>query len=560
MAYFRVFLLCLWLMPTFLFAQFSTQWVNGLGGTLSDGSNAVVADGAGDVIQLGVFQGTLDFAPGASVVNLTAAPDGSAFVRKMDVDGDFIWAVHLEGSGNSFGEKILVDVANNIYVVGGFKGSVDVDPGPGTDPITATGTEFNAFIWKLDANGALIWARVFATDGTCNPRDVAIDPMGDIYISGDFSGNTDFDPANMGGEFTAVGIRDGFVAKVAANGDFQWAAQLENSVTLEGKAIAVNAAGETFTTGKFWGTADFDPGASVANETAVGADDTFVLKLNPAGELAWVLPLGGAGYEYGHAIELDNSGNIWLAGSFQQTLDLDPGPGTSNVVSNGGDDVFIVKLDANGNYLWGQGFGDVGGDAAFDMSFDENDGPFLIGQFEGTVDFDVNGMGGEYTSQGQIDVFLQKYDTDGNYVWTQPAGSPLLELGLGLDYDPLTMSLYAVGYFQGTADFDPPLGTYELTSSGEFDSFLWRLRQDPLNQTQLERAFPSITVFPNPAWDAISVQPFSESESFRVFTIDGREVTPQVELQDEGILNIERLPSGHYILQTPRGTVRWQKQ
>ena len=122
-------------------------------------------------------------------------------------------------------------------------------------------------------------------------------------------------------------------------------------------SMAVDSSGNVYTTGYFYDTVDFDPGAGTANLTSNGLYDVFVSKLDSSGNLVWAKQFGGTDAAKGLSIAVDSSGNVYTTGDFQGTVDFDPGAGTANLTSNGGRDVFVSKLDSSGNYLWAKSWG-----------------------------------------------------------------------------------------------------------------------------------------------------------------------------------------------------------
>jgi hypothetical protein len=116
-----------------------------------------------------------------------------------------------------------------------------------------------------------------------------------------------------------------------------------------GLSIAVDATGNVYTTGYFEGTADFDPGAGTTNLISAGNLDYFVSKLDPSGNFLWAKSIGGSSNEVGYSIAVDSSGNVYTTGYFAGTADFDPGAGTSNLTSVGGNDVFVLKLSPSGD-------------------------------------------------------------------------------------------------------------------------------------------------------------------------------------------------------------------
>ena len=108
--------------------------------------------------------------------------------------------------------------------------------------------------------------------------------------------------------------------------------------------------------GCFNGTTDFDPGPGVQNLTAVGDLNMYVLKKDAAGNFLWVKHIAGmnanAALCFGYGIELDNSGNIYVGGSYLDSFDFDPGPGVHALSSYGGYHSFVLKLNPAGDFTW----------------------------------------------------------------------------------------------------------------------------------------------------------------------------------------------------------------
>ena len=168
-------------------------------------------------------------------------------------------------------------------------------------------------------------------------------------------------------------------------GNFVWARQLGGT----GNGIAVDASGNVLTTGSFGGTADFDPGAGTNNLTSAGSFDIFISKLDSAGNLSLAFAVGAAagGTDKGQAIATDAAGNVYTTGYFQGTIDFDPGPGVSLMTSAGGTDIFVVKLDSAGNFVWARQFGGTSDDQGNGIAVDASGNVLTTGYFKGTADF-----------------------------------------------------------------------------------------------------------------------------------------------------------------------------
>lgn len=294
-------------------------------------------------------------------------------------------------------------------------------------------------------------------------RAVATDAAGNVYVAGGFNGTADFDPSpTTSVSLTSKGVRDAFVAKYTPDGALLWARGLGGAGDDFGHSVALDAAGNVYLAGWFQGTADFDPGPGTLNLTSAGGFDAFVLRLDPAGNLAWAKSVGGAGQDYAYSVAVDAAGNVYATGEFEGTGDFDPGPATLILTSAGNADVFVVKLTAAGGLDRAWGLGGVGPDSAMAVVAGGTDGVYLGGRFQGTVDFDPGPGTYPLTSAGDNDGFVMKLTGTGALTWVRALsgvdGQGLYSLAVDA-----AGNVYAGGFFGGTTDFDPGPGTYSLT-------------------------------------------------------------------------------------------------
>jgi len=173
----------------------------------------------------------------------------------------------------------------------------------------------------------------------------AIDASGNVYTTGSFAGTVDFDPGSGVSNLTSSGGNDIFIQKLDANGNFIWVKQLGGISNDAGYSITTDASGNVYITGYF----SLNLGGGISSN---GGYDIFIAKLDSNGNIVWIKSMGGTSSDYGESITTDASGNVYTTGFFYNTVDFNPGSGVSNLVSNGGYDIFIQKLDANGNFLW----------------------------------------------------------------------------------------------------------------------------------------------------------------------------------------------------------------
>ena len=386
-------------------AQVNLQWAKQLKGTNNEIGTSIAVDASGNVYTIGYFDGTTDFDPGSTISNLTTAGYDDIFVSKLDASGNYVWAKKFGSTGFDDGQSITVDASgvyitgtftgtvnfgtgnltsagnNDIFVVkltttgttswakriggtlidnatslkldgsanviitGTFAGTVDFNPGAGTANLVSVGSQ-DIFILKLDASGNYVWAKNIGSMTSDGGWAVAVDGTNNVFFTGSFSGIADFDPSTTNNiSLTPVGGKDIFVLKLDASANYVWAKSFGGSNDEEGYSIAVDGSGNVVTTGFFYGTVDFDPGAGTSNLTSNGYD-IFVSKLNSTGAFVWAKNMGGSSADYGYSIAVDALDNVYTTGYFNLTADFDPGSGTSNLISKGNSDVFLSKLNS----------------------------------------------------------------------------------------------------------------------------------------------------------------------------------------------------------------------
>jgi hypothetical protein len=384
-------------------------WAKALGGTSLDLGTSIAVDISGNVYTTGWFRNTVDFDPGAASFNLQSMGIADIFISKLDSNGNFVWAKRFGAASNDVGTSVKVDGTGNVFCTGGFQTTVDFDPGPGVMNLSSAGGE-DIFIVKLSSAGNLMWAKAIGGTGADRTTDIAVDNTGSIYTSGTIDSTADFDPGPMTFLHTPVGFRDGFILKLDPSGNFTWVRTMGGSNEVYPSCIALDANGNIYTAGSYKDTADFNPGSAVFNLISSWGDDLFVVQLTSAGNFLWAKTVAGSwgAIEACDDIAVDNLGNIYMTGLFEQTADFNPGSGTFNLISAGQIDIFVSKLDNAGNFVWATSSGDINVDRGYELAVDVWKNVYVSGFILGTVD--VNPSTGVYnlTSSGSADIFIQR--------------------------------------------------------------------------------------------------------------------------------------------------------
>ena len=384
-----------------------------------------------------------------------------------------MWARRIGGTGTDRGISITTDTLGNVYVTGWFEGAVDFNPGLDSYTLVSIG-DMDIFVLKLDVSGNFMWARRMG--GTLLDEGVAIatDASGNVIITGFFQGTVDFDPSGGTLNLVSAGGRDIFIQKLNSEGNLIWARRIGGTLRDDGFGIAADASGNVYTTGLFRGTVDFDPGTGFFNLVSLGADDIYVLKLDPQGNFLWVGQMGGTQRDEGRAISVDAAGFVYTTGLFQGTADFNPGTEVFNLISAGADDIFIQKLDSLGTFQWARRMGGPADDLGFSVITDTFGHVYATGCFQGTVDFDPGAATVNLVSNGEWDAFVLKLDQAGNFLRAKRTGGISRDEGNALAVDA-TGSVYLTGFFHEVVDFNPGVGTFNITSAGWRDIFVQKL-------------------------------------------------------------------------------------
>jgi hypothetical protein len=244
----------------------------------------------------------------------------------------------------------------------------------------------------------------------------------------------------------------------------EWAFNTGGQGGDQGYSMTRSTDGYLYTTGQFELTVDFDPGPGLSTQTAVGSRDLFISKHDSAGNLIWVRALGEPLVEYGLGITTDLFGNVLVTGQFSGTLDFDPSPQTFYLASQGGSDIFILKLDPAGNFLWAQSMGGPGYDFGNGIVTDILGNVWVTGNFYSSVDFDPDTAANfTLTALGGKEIFLLKLDLNGDFIFVKRIGGALDDNCYSLAYN-ISGYLLLSGNYNGVVDFDPGPGVTSLSS------------------------------------------------------------------------------------------------
>ena len=460
--------------------QLRLSWAKKTDGTGDEISTSMTRDALGNVYTTGYFTGTVDFDPGVGVFNLTAS-GFSYYITKLDANGNFLWAKFFYSGYYLAITQIILDAQNNIHITGGFNNTFDCNPGVGVLNLVAADFKSDIFVIKLDTNGDFIWGKSFRTiTGGSSYYDAG------FTIAVDTQGNV-YTTGRFSGTVDfdpGVGVFSfsfsfggSFMSKLNAAGDFVWAKNLPYGVS----SFLLDASNNIYVGGAFNSTRDFDLGSGFFELTALSVNDGFVSKLNPNGDFIWAKRIGGESASNISSMALDASNNIYTTGTFSGVADFDTSPTNEfNIASVSARDMFVSKLNATGDFVWAKAIGGTSNTNESNcIKLDIAGNVYTTGRFSGTADFDPNGSLFNVTSIGLKNMFLSKLDNAGNFIWVKSIETLSISASHAnsLSIDA-TDNVYVSGGFEGTADFDPMPTVFNLYSrGGSTDAFVAKFTQ-----------------------------------------------------------------------------------
>lgn len=531
---------------------------------LDETASSILIDVSGNLYLTGFFLGVTDFDPSAGVANLTSTNFNvsivntlDVFLAKYDASGNYVWAKNMGGNSEDLSKAMAIDNAGNLIITGNILTSTneyaDFDPSASVANISSTFRN-STFIAKYTNAGNYTLAFTFNENYNENDRVnvVKTDASGNIYVFGNFRGIVDFDPSSNTANLVsnAGGNDDIFLAKYSSTGNYLWAigyddsANEENALDMEidasgsvfilyktassrrcrkydsngnyvrayyiphtGKNIALDASGNLFITGTFYGSTTFSISPSVTM-TPVDGYDAYLAKYDNAGVYQWAKQLGGVEDETGTDVKIDNAGNIIFTGDYgtndfflakydavgnnlwtNQFVKNQSDYDGASIAIDGSNNIYLSKtglfkkINPSGTELWSKSLATVSAMGVFHPIILDNQGNvYLAGGVEDTWDFDPSPGVANLTSNGLSDVFIAKYDASGNYVWAKNMGGTGDDCAFALTID-INGNILLGGEFSNIVDLDPNAGVSNITSKNLKDAFMASYSTNGIFQT-----------------------------------------------------------------------------
>lgn len=501
------------------------QWIRGGGGIDAEGVNAVTTDLSGNIIVTGYYYSPKFFAGTDSLIN---AGNYDVFIIKYDPAGQVLWCRSAGGAYDDVGKGIATDLAGNIYVCGYFYSPV-LSAGSVTVANAGAG---DAFLLKYDPAGNLTDARAMGDTNDESANSVVCDANGNFYIAGYFQ--SAFLAAGPDTLYNS-GSSDVFVLKGTSSA-ILWGRSLEGGASDLANGITVGPQGDVFLTGSF-----FSPFLTSGPDTlwGKGSSDIFTIAYTSAGTVKWLRGAGGQFNDSGHAVSADQSGNVFITGTFNSPALV---AGNDTLAGQGSFDLVLARYDSLGTLQWSLSQGGVFDDTGYGITTDSQGQVYVTGHFHSPfIVFGTDTLHGA----GIGDIYVSKYSSNGNCLWTRSMGGSADE-GTSALYCDVNDNIICAGFF-----ISPVLaaGADTLSCRGGEDIFVGKLKFQPLitGVERLENGKNS-SIYPNPSSGILNVRSTEIVSQFEIFDMQGKRWSHQTPHRKEFVADLKGLPAGVYLV------------
>jgi len=457
-----ILFLLLGFLPIFLQSQ-ELVWMYKMGGTSADVGTAITLDNNQSVLDVTNFSGSVTV---SGIISYTSRGSQDIVLRKSSASGIYQWSFQIGSKSMDTGYDITTDSEGNGYIIGTFSDSLFLN---NTFLLKGDNVSLSSFIIKFNSNGGLIWSTRLVSDVAIIAKTITRSQNSEMIISGIFEGNVSF---GAGVSIQGKGGGDCFLIKInGGDGTSHFALHYGGHDNETVDHHFTDNQGNFYLVGEYRQNVDFDPGPGTEARTSNGMSDGYILKLSPVGKFVWVRTLGGTGLDQAASVATDGQRNVVVTGSFSANVQFSQGGMPS--ASKGGTDMFLLKMDENGNTLWNNTFGDTLNDAGTRVLVNANGIIYLVGNFRLRVDFNPSQQfNNSSESMGGTDGFIGLFNQDGSYnehfTIGGMANEQINDIALKSNGE-----LISVGGFGVNVDFDPSSSEAIIFSTGGIDGFVW---------------------------------------------------------------------------------------
>lgn len=400
-------------------------WAYTAGSIKEDEAMDICYDNTGNIISTGYIAGSTVFSSGV-ILNSNSNGNPDIYISKSNAFGQIIWAKKAGGSGSDRGLSVKSDANGNIYITGFYYGVATF----GTYTLTSVNNSQDGFLAKLDANGNFVWAQSFGGNLAEWGNAIAVDELGNVIITGQFQGSSTFSSTTLTSMInpnTFLPSFDVFTAKYNSTGNLVWVNKGSAKYDDRGLDIITDNLNNIYVCGQFSDTVQFQ---NTHNNQIMNA--SFFIKYNAAGQEQWFRKASGV-FSIPYSMIMDNNNKIYVTGDFQGTYTYFGNTGNSFINGTYTNKAFLMKIDNNGNFIWGKSESSSNYVSGKQVALDAQQDPYIFGEFGCTMNEYSDAYGpGIFNSIGFGDLFITKYNNSGTRQWFKHYGGPRNDKAHGL--------------------------------------------------------------------------------------------------------------------------------
>jgi len=551
---FTLFIFPCLLINSSLIGQVNHEWSFSIGSKKSEGQGYAFADHAGNIYSMLEMKDSVDIDPGPGLELIVPEENSISFIlTKNDEDGNLVFGIPFyvyDEDSNGY----LTEVAQNqIRASFGFTDSLVYERNGIREKLFSQPGKYNAIL-TFDLDGNIIDSYFFHSPEEFYFISSHTFPDGKVLLAGSFRDTFALNPQSPLTLYSS-GEADGFILLADQNFKPIWASQFKGNGYDYTSSIFVRDDEQIYFTVGFEDTLTLSTPQGPITQISAGVEDALFGYMNLNGEIEKFFFIQGDGYDDARDIASDASGNIYICGSFEHTVNFASGsqaPHFATAVNES--DGYVAKYDAGGNLVWLGLYpsGDYGGASTLDLK--RGNELYISGYFTEKGDINPGPDSLIVYTGDDSSPFISKLSTDGEFIWAIPFISNQVAGIRALMINTETSRIVANGFFYDSLHCSEVPGENWLDTDHGADCFLFSLSEENVATATQEQAQIEIAIYPNPTSGQVHINAEHEIKQVSVQSFDGKLIgnwnfTPS-EHQE---MDLHDLPSGLYYLSIQSG-------
>ncbi|MFH2140772.1 MAG: SBBP repeat-containing protein [Bacteroidota bacterium] len=393
-------------------SSYSQYWMYGGGSYSTDEAMCSSKDAVGNIYTAGYFGGSITL----SGINLISSGVSDILLMKHNSGGTLQWAVKAGGFAEDRALSAVSDNSGNTYITGFFYGTATFN----SQTLTSSGS-YDIFIAKYNSSGNFQWAKRAGGTQADISNSITLDSDGNILLAGQYMGTASFDSYNITSlvnQQSGLDCINSFLAKYDSNGNCIWVKNGQSDDDCRTISVASDNSNNIYVTGQFSDTLDFGVSHNNNINNAI-----YLIKFDSDGNELWYKRIGASLHNVAYSITTDSNEDVIITGEAHGTLYFFNST-TYSLSNTYPYQAFLAKYSSSGDFEWAVSDGSESFTSSQVVKVGSNNDIFISGNFQCKFSEYADEFGqGTFNSIGYNDIFVAKYDTDGQRLWMRNFGS-----------------------------------------------------------------------------------------------------------------------------------------